>query len=255
MKPFIILICSLFIIASCEKPSDCIEATGAIILKDFTIDMPTQQDSITQIYVERGIELIVKQGPIFKVTVETGENLIDGISVKRDGTTLYLKDNTTCNWVREYGQTKVYVTTPKLENIYSKTERNISSNGVLTFPTLRLFALDQDGDGKDGAGTNDFFIQVNNNQLVIETNNVARFYINGQTNEGLFNFYEGNSRIEAQNLIVKNIKVFHRGANDMVVHPTQSIVGKMVSTGNIILKNTPPVVTVQELYQGHLIYN
>lgn len=255
MKIFIVILCTFLLFVSCEKPSDCIETTGAIISRDYTIEMPTAQDSIKRIYVERGIELVVTQGPIFKIMVQTGENLINAIDVKREGTTLYLKDNTTCNWVREYGQTKVYVTTPNLEDIYSKTERNISSNGILTFPVLRLFALDQDADGKEGAGTNDFFIQVNNNQLVIESNNVARFYVSGQTDEGLFNFYEGNSRIEAQNLQVKNIKVFHRGANDMIVRPTESITGKMVSTGNIILKNTPPVVNVQQLYQGHIIYN
>jgi len=29
----------------------------------------------------------------------------------------------------------------------------------------------------------------------------------------------------------------------------------MVSTGDIILKNNPPIVDVQQLYQGHVIYN
>jgi hypothetical protein len=29
----------------------------------------------------------------------------------------------------------------------------------------------------------------------------------------------------------------------------------MVSTGDIILKNNPPIVDVEELYQGQVIYN
>jgi len=41
----------------------------------------------------------------------------------------------------------------------------------------------------------------------------------------------------------------------MIVKPIQSIVGKMVSTGDIILKNNPPIVDVEELYQGQVIYN
>ena len=41
----------------------------------------------------------------------------------------------------------------------------------------------------------------------------------------------------------------------MIVHPVQSISGKMVSTGNIILKNNPPIVEVQQLYHGKVIYN
>ena len=69
------------------------------------------------------------------------------------------------------------------------------------------------------------------------------------------NYYAGDGRIDASNLIAQTIKVYHRGSNDMIVNPVQSITGKMVSTGNIILKNNPPIVDVQQLYQGHIIYN
>ena len=74
-------------------------------------------------------------------------------------------------------------------------------------------------------------------------------------NTEIINFWSGDSRIEASNLIAQNVSVFHRSSNDMVVHPIQSITGKMVSTGNVILKNNPPIVDVLQLYQGHLIYN
>ena len=77
--------------------------------------------------------------------------------------------------------------TQEIEEIYSKTEKNISSNGVLTYPTLRLFALDKNGDGISGAGTGDFFISVNNNQLVIENNNLSRYFISGATQQAIFN--------------------------------------------------------------------
>lgn len=249
MKKIIPFLIVILLSISCEKPSDCIESTGDIITKKITVT-PFE---IVNVY--SGIELIITQGNEYKVEIKTGENLMSDIEVKQDGNSLTLKDKTSCNWVREYGQTKVYITAPNLTEIHSKTERNISSNGVLTYPILRLFALDVDGDGINGAGTNDFYIQVNNSQLVIETNNVARFYISGQTNEANLNFYEGNSRIEAPNLTAQTIKVFHRGSNDMIVKPIQSITGKMVSTGDIILKNNPPVVDVQQLYHGKVIYN
>lgn len=233
----------------CEKPSDCISTSGTTITQEIVV----QPFDVVKVFA--GIELIITQGETYNVRVETGENLMPDIEVKQSGNILSLKDNTTCNWVRKYGQTKVFITAPNITEIYSKTEKNISSNGVLTYPILRLFALDSDADGISGAGTNDFHFQIDNMQLVIETNNVARFYISGQTNEALLNFYEGDSRIEAQNLTAQNIKVFHRGSNDMIVRPIQSISGKMVSTGNVILKNNPPIVDVQELYHGRVIYN
>ncbi len=240
---------SSLMLVSCEKPSDCIESTGEIITKDIAVT------PFARIEVLQGIELIIAQGPEYKVQIQTGENLMENIEVIQNGTVISLKDNTTCNWVREFGQTKVYVTAPNLEEIYSKTERNISSNGVLTYPTLRLFALDSDGDGREGSGTGDFFITVNNHQLVIQNNNVSRYYISGQTNDAIIDFYAGDGRVEAPNLTIQTVKVFHRGSNDMILKPMQSIIGKMVSTGDIILKNHPPVVDVEQLYQGQIIYN
>lgn len=249
MKKYVALIIAFIVSISCEKPSDCVASTGAIISKEIAVS-PFE---IVNVY--SGIELIITEGSHYKVEVKTGENLMGDIEITQIGNILTLKDHTTCNWVREYGQTKVYITAPNLTEIHSKTERAISSNGILTYPILRLFAFDVDGDGIKGAGTNDFHFQINNSQLVIETNNIARFYISGQTDEALLNFYEGDSRIEAQNLTVQTIKVFHRGTNDMIVKPIKSITGKMMSTGNIVLKNNPPIVDVQELYHGRVIYN
>ena len=248
MKNILIVFGFLFLFAGCSKPSDCVESTGDMITKEFVIPAEVNFDKII---VYKGIALVVTEGPEYKVEVKTGENLIDNIEVKIVGDLLSLKDNTTCNWVREYGQTTVYVTAPHIMELHSKTEKTISSNGVLTNNILRLFSIDL----TDGAGTGDFNIQVNNGQTVIENNNVSRYYISGQTNELLLNFYDGNGRFMGENLSAKSINVYHRGSNDMIVKPTESITGKMVSTGNVILKNTPPIVDVQELYHGHVIYN
>ncbi len=249
MRKIFILLSFLLVFISCEKPSECYESTGDIVTRTIPVN------PFTRIKVYRGIAVVITQGPEYKVEIKSGSNLINNVSVTQNDDQLVLSDNTTCNWLREYGETTIYITTPNLEEIYSKTERNISSNGVLTYPTLRIFALDKDGDGEEGAGTGDFYIAVNNNQLVIENNNVSRYFISGTTNEANLNLYAGDGRIDASNLTAQTIKVYHRGSNDMIVRPIQSITGKMVSTGDIILKNNPPIVDVQQLYQGHVIYN
>ena len=41
----------------------------------------------------------------------------------------------------------------------------------------------------------------------------------------------------------------------MIVKPTERIEGKILSTGNVILKNNPPEIEVEELFRGRLIYN
>ncbi|NNT70629.1 DUF2807 domain-containing protein [Flavobacterium sp. IMCC34852] len=248
MKKFSLLIVLFWMLNACEKPSDCVESTGAIITKEVEVQ------AFKKIKVYRGIEVVITQGLEHKVEIVAGENFIDNVQVIQNGDQLIFKDDASCNWVRAYGTTKILVTTPTLEEVYSKTDRNISSNGVLTFPALTFTAFDKDADGETGAGTGDFILNINNESLTIKNNNVSRFYLSGQTNNGSFNFYFGDGRVEAENLIAQNIYVYHRGSNDMTLKPIQSITGTMNSTGNIILKNVPPIVNVAELYQGNIIY-
>ena len=248
MKRFFLLLVLCLTLSGCEKPSDCVESSGAIITKDVLVQ------PFKKIKVYRGIEVVITQGEEYKVQIVAGKNFIDNVEVSQNGEQLVFKDEASCNWVRDYGVTKILVTTPTLEEVYSKTDRNISSNGVLTFPYLSFISIDKDGDGESGAGTGDFILNVQNNYLNIANNNVSRFYLSGQTNTANFNFYFGDGRIEAENLIAKNIIIYHRGSNDMIVYPTESITGTMNSTGNSILKNVPPIVDVEELYQGRVIY-
>jgi hypothetical protein len=248
MKKLSLLLFIYIFLNSCEKPSDCIESSGTIITKDIPVT------NFKKIKVYRGIEVIITQGTEYKVQIVAGENFIDNIEVNQNGDQLIFKDNTSCNWVRDYGQTKILVTTPTLEEIYSKTDRNISSNGVLSFTNLTVLSLDKDADGESGAGTGDFILNINNSTLTIGNNNVSRFYLSGQTINANFNFYFGDGRIEAQNLIAQNVGVYHRGSNDMIVNPIQSVTGVLNSTGNLILKNVPLTVDVEELYQGNVVY-
>ena len=256
MKKFFVLIllyvficfASSLTFMSCERPSECTESAGATKIKDIPVE------SFSKIKVYRGIEVVITEGAETKVQIQAGENFINDIEVKQYGNQLVFKDNSGCNWVRDYGQTKIFITTPTLEEIYSKTDRDISSNGVLTFPNLNIISFDRDADGESGAGTGDFILEINNNSLTIGNNNVSRFYLSGQTNNANFNFYFGDGRIEAEQFTIQNLYVYHRGSNDMIVKPMQSLTGTLNSTGNVILKNVPPLVDVEELYQGNLIY-
>lgn len=247
----ILLVLSLLVMLSCEKPGDCIESLGDITTKDVEVT------AFTRVEIHKGIELIITEGPDYEVFIESGENIIDDIEVTQNGNTLSCRNNNTCNWVREYGVTKVHITAPNLEEIYSKSERDVSSVGTLHYPLLRLFSMDTDGDGLEGAGTGDFFINVaNNNQLVVQTNNVSRFYLSGSTQNAVIEVYAGDSRIEAQDLIAQDVNInLHRGSNDIFVHPIVNLKAKLVSTGNVICigypLNTPDV---QALYQGEVIY-
>ncbi|NHN25606.1 DUF2807 domain-containing protein [Flavobacterium jejuense] len=249
---YIAIISLLFIITSCGISEDCFKGNGNRISQNFPLE------SFTKIKIYDGVGLIIKEGLDYEVRVETSENIIDELDVKLEGDMLVVKDNSTCNIVRDYGQTKVFITIPDGTNLpliqqlelHSKTEQNIQSEGVLHSPIIRLFSLDE----SEGSGTGDFYISVDNGQLVVETNNVSNFYINGHCDEMLLNFYFGNGRLYGEKLDVEKIKVFHRGSNDMIVKPIQKIEGTIYATGNVILKNVPSVIEVEEVFRGRIIY-
>lgn len=246
MKYFLFIIAPLII--SCEKPADCIKSTGAMTTKRIEV---TQFDKIV---VYSRIGLVVSEGPEYGVTIQSGTNLIDDIEVLVTGNQLTLRDNTTCNWVRDYGQTTVYVTAPNLTSIYSKTEQNISSNGILTFDNLTLSAIDN-YDGQKGAGTGDFNLQINNSKLSINNNNVAGFTIIGKTKTLTIGVYEGNGIIDANLLLADKINIYHRGSNDIRVHPINEITGDIFNVGNIMASNIPQINTVHQHYTGQLLFN
>ena len=245
---YIFAIAFLFILfPSCEKPGDCVKSAGKTAVKDY--------DGLvfSKIIVHKGISLIITQGPEFHVQVQTGENLINDIEVNVVNDMLVLEDKTVCNWVRDYGKTMVYVTAPNLTDIYSKTELQIASNGLLTYSNLHLISMDSE-DGFDGAGTGDFYLQLNNQHLIIENNNVSRYYIAGHTQNLQLKFYEAGGIFYGQELRAENIDLYHRGSNDLYVHPIQSIAGDLYNVGNVISVNRPPLVNVTEHYHGRLIF-
>lgn len=248
----IVVFCSLILVTSCGISEDCFKGNGNQITQTFPLE------NFSKIKVHDGVGLIVKEGPNYEVKVVTSDNIIDDLEVRLDGDMLVVKDNSTCNIARAYGQTTVYVTIPdgtilpliqELE-LHCKTEQKIQSEGVLHSPIIRLFSMDL----SDGAGTGDFQIIVDNNQIVIEGNNVSNYYISGFSDEMLLNFYFGNGRFYGENLYAENIKVYHRGSNDMFVYPVQKIEGTIFATGNVILENVPPIIDVEEVYIGRLIY-
>lgn len=247
--------CLLLLITSCGISEDCFKGNGNQVTQIIPLE------GFSKIKVYSGIGLLIKEGPTYEVNIITSDNIIDDIEVKLNGDMLVVKDNSTCNIARDYGQTTVYVTVPdgtistfpfiqELE-LHSKTEQKIQSEGTLHSPIVRLFSL---GDDADGAGTGDFYIHVDNYQFVVESNTVSNFYINGFCNEMLLNFYFGDGRFYGKDLHSQFIKVYHRGSNDMIVYPVQKIEGIINATGNVVLENIPPIIDVEEVFRGRLIY-
>lgn len=232
-------------ILACQRDDSagCFEEAGK------TISYDVQASAFKGISISEGIELVIKEGPEYKVTVSTGENIRAGISASIQDSTLFINNSGGCNWVRDYNTTTVYITTPRLEKIYSASQFNVLSDGVLNFPSLLL----QSGiTGETASGV--FELSVNCRNLVIEDNQALYSKISGTTENLTVNFYSGDARFDGRNLIVQRATIFHRSSNDIIINARQAVKGTVYSTGNLLLKGQPELVDVQELYTGRVIY-
>lgn len=238
----------IFLIFACnsEDANDCFQTSGNSIQQEVEII------SFERILVNRGVELIIKEAPDYKVTIETGENLINDVTAEVIGNQLVLTDNNTCNYVRDYATTKIYVETPNLTEIITSSQYDVSSDGILNYDTLTLYS--EDFNGTSEFTTGDFRLTLNSENLKIVSNNLSFFYIDGVVETLFVGFYSGAGRFEGENLIAQNITIYHRGSNDMVVNPQQSLLGELRGTGNLISVNQPPIVDVERFYIGQLFF-
>lgn len=245
MKKVVYIFLIIFCACDTEDASNCFQTEGELITQEFVVT------EFQKILVNRDVELIISQGDNYHVIVETGSNLLNDIEVAVVNEELVLTDNNTCNYFRDYGVTKVFVTTPNLTEIRSSTQFDISSGGILSFDSLKL--ISEDFNSPESFRVGDFKLSVSTNTLSVVSNNISSFYLIGQTNNLTISFPSGDGRFEGENLIANYVDVFHRGSNDMIVHPIETLSGELRGTGDLISVKQPTSVNVEQYYTGQLI--
>ena len=236
-------------LAACngDNAPDCFQNAGDTVRK--TLDVP----EFNKITVFENLNLVLKQGSEHKVEVESGEYLIGGINAQVEDGRLILRNDTSCNFVRKYGLTTVFVTAPNITEIRSSTGLLISSDGVLSYPSLALIAEsfnNPETETTDGS----FDLDLSTTQLNIVVNGIAYFKLRGSTENFSITVAAGDSRIEAAELLAQRVGVNHRGSNDILVNPQERISGVIRGTGDVICTQRPAEVEVEQLFNGRLIF-
>lgn len=248
MKKSFLLYTFLLLFMSCgESGPDCLQTSGDTVVLE--LDLP----SFERVAVYERIGLVVTQGPLQKVRLETRTNLVEDITAEVNDGQLILRNENNCNLFRSYGETTVYITVPDLKQIRSSTGFPIKSEGVLNFPDLTILSesfLEPDADTTDGS----FFLDLDVERLKVVCNGIA--YVELRGNAGILDLQiaAGDSRIDAAAMAAGEVIVDHRGSNHMLVHPEDRIGGVIRGTGDVRSFNRPAEVEVQEIYKGQLIF-
>ena len=237
------------ILVSCngDNVPACFRNAGDVVRE--TADVP----EFTAITVFENLNVVLKQGDEQLVEVETGEYLLNDVSAVVEDNRLVLRNDSSCNYVRDYGLTTVYITSPNITEIRSSTGLPISSDGVLDYPSLNLIAEsfnNPETETTDGS----FDLNLNSNSVRIVVNGIAYFRLQGSTENFNVTVAAGDSRIEAEELVAESVTINHRGSNDVFVKPQQSLSGVIRGTGDVISVNRPAEVDIEELFNGRLIF-
>ena len=240
------LIC---LILSCtnENAPTCFQAAGDPVRDEVVVPF------FDQITVFENIEMILIQGPEQKVEIEAGEYLRNEVDAEVVDGVLRLTDDNNCNLFRDYGTTRIFVTTPDILEIRSSTSWPIRSAGPLSFNNIRLVSEsfnNPESETRDGS----FDLEFNSTTVNVVVNGIAYFKLSGATENLNINVAAGDSRIEAEELVAQHVNVNHRGTNNVLVNPQQSLQGVIRGTGNVISFNRPPLVDVDVIFKGDLIF-
>ncbi|MCB0454434.1 MAG: DUF2807 domain-containing protein [Aequorivita sp.] len=248
MKKFL-FVGLIFLLLSCDSENgwDCVKAAGDSIFKEYIVS------EFSKIRIEDDVTLYLKQGETQQVKLETGENLLSDISVSVEGETLVVKNHNNCNLVRDYGITKVFVTAPNITEIRNSSAYDVIGEGILNYPELILVSNSSPGP-ETIRKSGDFYLNINSNEFRVIANGQSVFYITGETEMATLSFEDEMPRFEGKDLMMNELTVFQRSANKMIVNPQQSIIGKILATGDIISHNRPRLVDVKELFTGRLLF-
>jgi hypothetical protein len=240
--------CALLIMGcNGENVQDCFQNAGELVRDE--VSLP----GFEKITVFENIELILSEGPVQQVVIETGEFLRPEVTAEVEGDRLVVRNTNNCNLFREYGITKIFVTSPNINEIRSSTGWPIRSEGTLTYPELQLIS-ESFNNPKTETTDGSFDLDLATQNLTLVANGIAYFQLRGSTQRLSANIWAGDSRIEAEELIAQEVVINHRGSNDILVNPQQILRGVIRGTGDVLSFNRPDSVAVEELYRGRLIF-
>jgi hypothetical protein len=244
-----LLILTAILLTGCDSPDapDCFRASGELVT--LTYELPV----FNRIRIEDNVNLNIKKGDVQEVKVRAGDNLLEDISVEVAGDLLVVKNENTCELVRDYENVSVFVTAPDITEIRNGSIGNVVGNGILEFPILKLIS-DTSGEIEKVKKSGDFILRVNCERFVVRANGYSRFYIGGSAREATLEFADEIPLFEGPDFLVDDLRVFQRSANIMTVNPLNSIRGEIRGTGDIIALNRPDIVEVDEFYTGRLIF-
>ncbi len=210
MKKLLIIALSSIVLFSC-RPS--IRGSGNIITQKRTVG------NFKGLSAATSIEVDVKIGSTYEVTVEADDNVVDYIKTEVVGGTLKIRyaDNTS---LRNANVT-VHITVPTLEKLSASSSAKIVVDGILTNTSKIEF---------DASSSAEIEATVDAPQIAADANSSADITLKGKTQ----NFkveVSSSADINAEDLLTENTTAEASSSGTAHVHASIKLDGKATSSG------------------------
>ena len=226
--------------AGCEKTGvNCITSNGKTIREERILE---DFDSID---IRDNVNLIIFQDSVNRVTVESGQNIISGITTEVIDRQLIIRNLNKCNWLRSYEvPVNVFVSVQNLMKIYY-----LSSGNVSTTNTIRSNYLTVEAWG--GSGTIDLDLDIFQGYFVLQMG-TADFNLHG--NCAINTIYSGDyGFFQCKNLKTRYTFVTNAGSNDCYVSSSYFLEASIGSIGNIYYTGKPDTLITHIQGTGQVI--
>lgn len=219
-KIFLILMITSFMLASCRfGDGKRVHGDGKIETEERVVSAFNSLD------VRGAMKVIIAQGDVKKIQIETDENLIQYVEVKQEGDKLIIKSRDGYN-LNPTGDMLVYVTAPVFKSI------NVSG------------ACDINGQGKINNGENmkmhvsgagDIKMQVDAPALDIRISGSGTVNLKGETKDFDLQL-SGAANAHCYDMLSENTKVVISGAGDAEVYASVKLDARVSGAGTVSYK-------------------
>jgi hypothetical protein len=185
----------------------------------------TAAGEFKSVEVSGGLEVIIEQGDVRKVTVEADKNLQEHIKVEVKGSDL--KIHTDSN-IRNAKAKRVYVTLPVVEEIEANGGSSVKTKNTIKSDKLELST-------SSGASLE---VAINAAHAGCDASSGSHLEVSGKVSHAKVGASSGSS-IDAKDLIAQKVDADVSSGASITVNPTESLNAEASSGGHIKYVSTP----------------
>ena len=227
---------------SCDKDHlfDCTKSTG----REVTVTRSIA--GFDELYLSDNVDVILKRGNDYLVSVSAGQQLMDGIITELQGHKLYIRNENRCNWVRDFrSRYLVELTLPvALKSIYYDGAGSISCSDSLACDGFTFDCWNGSGDINLLLSTNSSHINIHLGRCLVKAegrSDVSYVYLN---DVGV---------IDASELSTAYTFIRNSSTGKAEIDVRKELTAEITHTGDIVYQGNPYKIDSTLTGSGRLI--